>query len=65
MFMFASIDNILALTVDGKTVITYNETDPFAINYFAFTTILDGHEAQYYYNCKTKQSIEVSLRVQL
>lgn len=61
---FSSLDDILALTVDGKTLVTYNESNPFAINFFAFA--ISGPKncnARFYYNC-TSNINDVSIWMQ-
>lgn len=61
--LFSSSDDIFALTVDGETIVTYNDSNPFAINYFGFNTgSLCEDEARFYYNC-TSSSDEVSIFV--
>lgn len=52
VFFFYLSDNLLTLTIDGHTLFTYQETEPFQINYFGFagdaTTMSN---TQFYYNC--------------
>lgn len=46
--------------VDGKTILTYNETNPFVVNYFGFAVVENGDESRFYYNCKLNSSNDVS-----
>lgn len=47
--------------VDGKTLVTFHETKPFAINYFGFAIPgKEDDEARFYYNCTPKPSNSVS-----
>lgn len=58
--LFFSSDNIFTLTVDGKTLITYTETDPFVIKYIGFFALRISDEARFYFNCKSKHGNGVS-----
>lgn len=54
-FFLLPSDNVFAMTIDGKTVFTHNETKPFAINYFGLGSTGNeiDNEVQFYYNCKS------------
>lgn len=38
------------MTIDGKTVVTHNETNPFVIDSVGFATF-ENQQAQFYYSC--------------
>lgn len=62
--MFFSSDDIVAVTVNGKTFIAYNETSPFLIKYFGLAAGSNSEDARFYYNCSSNQSSEVSVSSQ-
>lgn len=46
------------LTVDGKTLITYHESEPFPINFFRFATEKNDDGVHFYYNCTSNLNID-------
>lgn len=45
--------------IDGKTLVTYNETAPFPVTLFGLATFDDG-EVRYFFNCTSKSKNDVS-----
>lgn len=48
MLSFPS-DGVVTVTVEGDTIITYNDPDPLGVNYLGFGTVYN--DIQYYFNC--------------
>lgn len=57
LLTFFSLDNILTVAVDRKTIISYDEDEPLPINYIGFSS---NGEARFHFDCESKQSNDVS-----
>lgn len=56
LFLFDSLDDVVSLTVGGKTLISFREPNPFPINYFAIATKIGG-DILINHNCKANINV--------
>lgn len=45
-----STDGVVTVTVEGNTIITYNDPQPIEVNYLGFGTFYNN-DVHFYYNC--------------